>query len=512
MRKIQATKYLWITLLIAGIFAVGSKTANASVLVYDQPSIASEIQTVTSYCFQGPNASCLGSFTLSATTRFTDGVSKVVIYGVRDTGGINVCLNISNIGVTKSTASCAQNLPTSSGSMTFVQTGNDSGGVLNYTDLPAGTYYVWFNQSVNTTYYKGAGTSQFGGYVSTDGSAPVTDVTTRFISVAPTASSTVSTSTPTTIGGHVYVNPSDYVAGKTFLRMSFNNYTASLVTGSALQAWDTAFNNFLLPITASSTDLDVSTSTDKFQIYQGKTEGTYQIVVEDCSWYSFLTGCNYTPLIASSTYFYIGGKTGFDLSQEAGQLGIFGLAPGSDPFAATTTNAVLDCNIGISFDIYKCMWSFVIPNGYLTNQVVTNYKSLPVLGWPIRFVEIMITTTATTSLPTINYTFSNNNSFVGGVNIHFNPWQYMFTSGSLVKDQFVADDGSGNIWDIMGPFVKLVVYLTLGFVIIRRLTGLNWGGDYTTTETGSETISTSEKLPDGARKTYTHSITKRRKL
>jgi len=218
------------------------------------------------------------------------------------------------------------------------------------------------------------------------------------------------------------------------------------------------------------------------------------------------------PLVASSTYFYIGGKTGFDISQEAGNLGIFGLAPGSDPFAATTTNAALDCNIAISFDLNKCLWSFVVPNQYLANQVLTNFKSLPILGWPIRFVEIVITTTATSSLPTINYTFSNNNSFVGGVNIHFNPWQYMFVSGSLVKDAWVADDGSGNIWDIMGPFVKLVVYLTLGFVIIRRLTGLNWGGEYTTTETGSETVSSSEKLPNGDRKTFTHSITKRRRL
>jgi len=241
MQKIKATKYLWITLLLIGVFVIASKTVHATVLVYDQPSIASEIQTVASYCFQGPNASCLGSFTLSATTRFTDGVSKVVIYAAKDATNPNVCVNVSNIGVTKYWGSCSQNIPTSySGSMTWTQTSNDSGGLLNYTDFPAGTYYVWYNQSINTTYYKGAGTSQFGGYVSTDGSDPITDVTTRFISVAPTASSTISTSSPSTIGGHVYVNPSDYVAGKTFLRMRFNNYTASLVTGSALQAWDTA--------------------------------------------------------------------------------------------------------------------------------------------------------------------------------------------------------------------------------------------------------------------------------
>jgi len=108
---------------------------------------------------------------------------------------------------------------------------------------------------------------------------------------------------------------------------------------------------------------------------------------------------------------------------------------------------------------------------------------------------------------------SQNNTFVGGVNIYFDPWQYMFTDGAPVKDEWVADNGSGNIWDIMQPLVYIIVYLTLLFVIIRRLTGLSWGsGDYTTTETASETVSTSAKLPDGARKSFTHSITKRRKL
>jgi len=344
--------------------------------------------------------------------------------------------------------------------------------------------------------------------------SPVLDFyDTRFIPpVLPVASSTVATSSVVTIGGHVFVSPVHYVEGKTYVRMSFVNFTASLVTGSALQAWDTAFNNIEIPVTASSTVVDFSTTTDKFSIYLGKTEGNYQLIVKDCPWYGFGLFCTSDVLVATSTYFYIGHKTGFDADQEAGNLGVFGLAPSSDPFNGTTTNAVLDCDIAVSFKLDKCLWSFVIPNGYLTNQVLTNYKSLPILGWPIRFVEIAITTTATTSLPTINYTFSNANSFVGGINIHFDPWQYMFVSGSLVKDSWVADNGSGNIWDIMGPFVKLVVYMTLGFYIIRRLTGLNWGGEYTTTETGSETVSSSEKLPNGARKTFTHSITKRRRL
>jgi len=337
---------------------------------------------------------------------------------------------------------------------------------------------------------------------------------TRFISpLVPTASSTVATSSATTIGSHVYVNPADYVEGHTFLVMSYTNYTASLVTGSALQAWDTAFNNIRVPITASSTDIDISTSTTKFEIYQGKTQGYYTIVTEDCSWYSFIFGCSDNTHVASTTYFYIGGKTGFDISQEAGQLGILGLAPGSDPFNATTTNSALDCNIAISFDLNKCLFSFVVPNAYLANQVLSNFKSVPVLGWPIRFVEIIVTTNATSSLPILDYTFAAHNSFLGGVRIHFNPWEDMYVNGSFTKQAVSDQDNHSDVWDIMGPLVKLIVYLTLLFMIIKRLTGLSWGGsDYTTTETGSETVSKSEKMSDGSRKTFTHSITKRRKL
>lgn len=337
------------------------------------------------------------------------------------------------------------------------------------------------------------------------------DTHTRFLSVEPVASSTVATSSPVTVGGHVYVNSSDYVEGKTYLQMTFTNYTASLVTGSALQAWDTAFGDIILPITASSTDLDISTTTDKFGIYSGKTEGSYRIVIKTCPWYGFGLFCDIKPLNATSTYFYIGGKTQFDIDQEAGNLGIFGLAPGSDPFNATSTNASLDCNFAINFDVYKCLWSFVIPNPYLTNQVMDQYKRLPIVGWPIRFVEVLITTTATTSLPVISYTFSEDNTFLGGVNIHFDPWPYFYTSGSLVKDEFLADDGSGNVWDIMGPLIKIIVYMTLLFVIIRRLTGLNWGKpDWNESESINVSTTTDDKGRSSAR--TTHTFSKRRKL
>lgn len=545
MRNNQATKYLWITLFILGIFAILPKAVSAAVIVGQYNGSTASNQAIAWVQFQGcyqgqikigngytaspvsvtyfgqvssslssPMQTDLVPYNDSGyTSPYYAGVqnfftSSTIGTGLQQITSINsspVAMDASKYYLISIRGKCNNNPD-------FYVIGDTIGSTYPYSyDHSSSPFIPPVNgysadSAITTAVFELSGDATYSG-----GIPP--DTSTRFISpLLPTASSTVATSTPVSIGSHVYVKPDDYVAGKTYLRMSFTNYTASLVTGSALQAWDTAFNNIEIPITASSTDLDISTTTDKFNIYLGKTEGNYQIVVKDCPWYGFGLFCTTDSLVASSTYFYIGQKTGFDIDQEAGNLGIFGLAPGSDPFVSTTTNAVLDCDIAVSFELDKCLWSFVIPNPYLTKQVLGNYKSLPILGWPIRFVEIFITTTATTSLPVINYTFAAHNSFVGGVNIHFNPWQYMFTSGSLVKDAWVADDGSGNIWDIMGPFVKLVVYMTLMFYIIRRLTGLNWGGEYTTTETGSETVSSSERLPDGARKTFTHSITKRRRL
>jgi len=85
----------------------------------------------------------------------------------------------------------------------------------------------------------------------------------------------------------------------------------------------------------------------------------------------------------------------------------------------------------------------------------------------------------------------------------------MYTSGSFVK-QAVADDGSGDVWQIFGPLVKIIVYMTLLFAIIRRLTGLNWGGsEWMSSE--SVNVSTTDKSPDGKTRT-THTFSKRRKL
>jgi len=389
MRNNQATKYLWITLLTLGILFSFNKSASAAVIVGQYNGSSSSNQAIAWVQFQGcyqgqikigngytaspvsvtyfgQVSSSLSSpmqtdlvpysdsgYTTQSGTIQSFYTSATIGTGLQQITSINsspVAMDASKYYLISIRGKCNNNPD-------FYVIGDTTGSTYPYSYAYSSSAFIPPGNGYNSDSTITTAVFELSGDATYSGGIPP-DTSTRFISpLTPTASSTVSTSSPATIGSHVYVSPDDYVDGKTFLRMSFTNYTVSLVTGSALQAWDTAFNNIFLPITASSTDLDVSTSTTKFYLYQGKTEGVYQIVTEDCSWYSFLFGCNYVPLVASSTYFYIGGKTGFDISQEAGNLGIFGLAPGSDPFAATTTNTALDCNVGISFDLNKCLWS-----------------------------------------------------------------------------------------------------------------------------------------------------------
>jgi len=367
-----------------------------------------------------------------------------------------------------------------------------TGGNESYPLFPPNTYYSDLNYIQN-------------GVIRYAANATLPDTRTRFTAVLPTASSTVSTSTPVAVGASIYINEDEYEEGNTFIVMTFTNNSSALGMGSALQAWDAAFGNIRIPVTDSGT---FSSSTLKsFNLTPGKVNASYRIVVENCYFFGIFCGSD-TVLAASSTYFYVGQKTQFDIDQEAGNLGIFGLAPGSDAFTGTSTS-LFDCDVGTSFKIDKCLWSIVFPNQELIISDLKTLSTIPIVGYLPRMIDIWVNTTATTSLPIISYTFSNNNSAFGGLHLQYDPWSYFWGANNFAY-YAVADDGSGkNVWDIVGPAITIIVRLTLLFVIIKRLTGINWGRGNDWSQ--SESINVSDTTAKGGTRT-THTFTKRRKL
>jgi len=382
-----------------------------------------------------------------------------------------------------------------------------SGDAINVRQRPAGTVP---DGSLFLGYDNGSGYCGPIMRASIDGyyPPPPQDLNTRFITVAPTASSTVSTSTPVTVGGMVYISENDYIPNVTTVKLFFYNQTAALGMGFALEAFEQAYGDIEIPVTNSG--YFHASTTKTFNISTGKINATYQIVNNECGGLFGISFCGDTILNATTTYFYQGEKTNFDRSQENGNLGIFGLAAGSDAFDGEVVNAALDCNIGVSFDVYKCLWSFFIPNDNMIKTVLQQYRELPVVGWPIRFIDILVNTQSTGAIPDINYVFSNNNTFVGGVDIHFDLDRYLQESKTLVDDEFVADNGGGNIWDIALPPIRTFVTICLLFLIISRIIGADLAGTWATTE--SVTKSKTEVNPKtGVKETHAISSKIRRR-
>ena len=180
-------------------------------------------------------------------------------------------------------------------------------------------------------------------------------------------------------------------------------------------------------------------------------------------------------IMSSSTQFIAGYQTAYDQF-------IASTTQSSSEFFASSTITLADakkyCSLSLDFSISDCFgvvfgWQSG-PMATAFNNIKNGFFSYVPFGYVTRFVTV-ITDTSTTTLPSLTYTFpASAPGFMANADFTFNPWQYFYTDGSPVKDEIVANDGSGkNIWEIFEPIINIIVYITLLFMIIRDLTGID---------------------------------------
>jgi len=305
--------------------------------------------------------------------------------------------------------------------------------------------------------------------VSTDDVPPLppTDTTTRFISVTPTASTTVATST--TIGAEVYINANDFVDGM-YLDMAFTNQTVANVGGSALDAFNAAFGgagNGGTPIQFPLVSGDNVISTSTIFNVIGVTDGVYRVVSP--TWYSnlWLIGSLFqgNTIIASSTRFVVVQPTGLDIAlSQGGQSLVSALLTG------TTTMPVINCDVR-GFNLENCLISLIVPPSSVLKADLDELRSKSPFGWLYRIVSLM-GGSATTTLPVLSYTFQSDSPLSGQV-YSFDTNQYMTQAAALVTE--AKSNISGNqktVWDILEPVVDLFIYLVLLFAMLHDISGI----------------------------------------
>lgn len=198
-------------------------------------------------------------------------------------------------------------------------------------------------------------------------------------------------------------------------------------------------------------------------------EGKYTWELSICRWegiWIFRT-CS-DILVASSTEFWVGSASSspyynaqVSLQDHLDQL-----------FASTTYEIYDSCKIFTSGNIVDCFLGLIYPGSDIIAEDFLLIKQVPPWGYAFRFYDILTgnATTSTSTLPSISYTFSTSSPlYVGDGTLTFDPFDTLLDASSIVNatsDQVVQK----SLWTIMSPIIALIVYLMLGFIIIKDLT------------------------------------------
>lgn len=289
------------------------------------------------------------------------------------------------------------------------------------------------------------------------------DVTTRIISFTPEEGTT--TQNPVNFSLHAYINPAD--VGAIFkIRIEFQNIDQNVFLAGI--ASPSQFEIFFGNATTTG-DWYFATTTSI-------GEGNYRVNVNMVSCASAFGVCItgvpfYGVNIDESHQFVVGHETfiGHISQQSFKQV--------NDIFASTsaTSTAALavTCNpLGGSFSISNCLAYMFVPDSGQLIDSLNSFKNGFLIrvpwGYLTRFVQI-VSSPATTTLPSISYTFDSNSPLHGATwNIDTNA---MIAGGGDVLDAIQNVDSGRTLKDVFYPLVQLLVAIAVVFQIVHDLTG-----------------------------------------
>ena len=284
---------------------------------------------------------------------------------------------------------------------------------------------------------------------------------TRILTTSPTNAST--TGYTTVIGASGYINSSDFVNGMELRIRLVNNTLQNGIGGSALDAWNSVFGGFSFPIISSGA-FNFSTTTT-FDV-RGQVNMDIDIEVPNST---FLIGSFLPPdvLVSTSTIFYVDSPTALDIAMAStSDVLIDALITGS------TTQSVLQCNPQ-NFDITICLISLIVPPYSVIQSDFTQLKDGFLSRWPIGYITRafeIFSSTASSSLVVFSATLPSN--LIGVV-----PSISLDLNGALdtVLNSNASDYGYGSststLYETTSYYWDIIVYIALGFYILRRILG-----------------------------------------
>lgn len=307
---------------------------------------------------------------------------------------------------------------------------------------------------------------------------PMSGNDTRIYYFDPEYNEIVATSTTFTLEVNTYVNPNEYETDM-YVRLS---YVRQEDLQSAVANTDLLWTHLDFASLDLGGDSD-QVLTDGYSFLSTTTSitstGTYLLKAEIrsdvwfdtlLSWWNLNNFFDGDIVVASSSRFIVDELTAWE------QFLASSTASVSEFFSSTTLTYDQMKNVCWSisgFDFIECLnflfgWQQA-PMSELMDDMREGIFTYVPFGYITRTYEILATT-STTTLATISHTFDEDFPVpvLAGEEIAFDPWDYFFVEGSPVSDVLTTSEGK-NVWDIFEPLIKIIVYMTLGFMIIKEL-------------------------------------------
>lgn len=354
-----------------------------------------------------------------------------------------------------------------------------AGGPIGFSSCSP--FYIYSGGGGNTVVYGSGGSPFVFATVMSDDptSFEPTNFTTRIISLSPDDRAVIS------IGGnatgtvnfamHAYINANDigkYLSIKIHFDnidqnsllsgacafgdvagLTCSNYTFSFFTGNATSSGDFYFASTTV---LAQGNYRVEASLDTSTTFLGLNLGffTFAGAISDIVDHQFVVG----------TSTFIGNISQNIFSDTNAFL---------NTLPATTTAAMAaSCNpLGGNFGIRECMTFLLVPDAGQMNTALTAFRTQVLIkqpwGYLTRFVQIL-STSATSSLPSISYTFDPAGPLGGDTwNIDMNS---MVAGGGSLLNTITDPVNHQTIRTVAEPIVKFVVALMVIFAIVMDLT------------------------------------------
>lgn len=351
-------------------------------------------------------------------------------------------------------------------------------GIFNdASPIPDGNYHTVFHAEGNDDYYTNF--SVIDGEVAPQGA--FFNTTTRFSSTTPANNTTVATSS--SVGYSLVISQEDYVYGE-YVKIHFYQDAESACINSGA-VYDAVFGGcndnsapvgpFDITVPASQVTIFLSSTSTPITFPQGGNWRAVYTLIKPTFF-----GLFNTQITSTSTFFTVGQPSTMDRTITSIRQATADMASSTRHdlgtiLASTTARWKDACNpfqFSSTFNFGDCLTLTIWAGSDAFSENFTIIKQTPPWGYAFRFIDILSNNATSTPLPAISYDFASSSPMSAVGTIHFDPFDLIAQSGTLINEMSSDRSDHLTVWQILMPFVRIFVYLVLAYLIFHDITGV----------------------------------------